>query len=107
MDDAGLTPEFVRDFCTLRLGRSITPKLRWPHHFILCIQGDESVLLPADTDATDVLFLQANLLEALLDAGLDRLEPDLWILLQMTSGKAWDQRIVFAALGKDFAAIKV
>ncbi len=107
VNDAGLTAEFVGDLRTLCLGGGIAPQLGRADDLVLGIEGDEAVLLTADADAADVFFLGADLLEALFDAGLHRLQPDLGILFQVPRRQAWDEAVVLAAAGQDLAAVEV
>jgi hypothetical protein len=72
---------------------------------VLCIERDEAVLLPRDTDPFDGAGVETS--EGLMDSRADGLDPGRRVLLAGACGEALDEPIAHSAAADDRASLRV
>ena len=106
--DGFFTPtEFGTDFIALRGGRRVAPEFGRTDDLMIGIERHEAVLLSGDADPADLGFSRSEIGEDLGDGLAERVPPDGWILLRVTSRQALDEIVGLAGGGHDFPRVAV
>ena len=101
------TAEFGTNFVALSGGRCVAPEFGRTDDLMIGIERHEAVLLSGDADPADLGFSRSEIGEDLGDGLAERVPPDGWILLSVTSRQALDEIVGLAGGGHDFPRVAV
>ena len=106
-NDTRRTSEVTGDFSTFRHGAGIAPELGRADHLGLGVEGNEAVLLPRNTDGTDLASSAAQLTNYLMNGGIKRLHPGGGMLFHRTRRQTGEDIVSAAGMSDDLPSFRI